>query len=432
MRFDFSNVDEVQSYVSIPPGRHPCRVTEVRPGSARDGSARWTFRLEVVGGVHHGRTAAWDSLTWSDRGVARVRHVLKGLGVPTQGVVEIEPQDLVGRRALVQIQLEERENPQTGRREMRTRVPYAGYDPIESGDSAADLDQESSESSPQPDPFGESRAELLDRAHAGPWSDGAARQTHGGTGAAPRRLALGDVQPSDSPGAGPETQELTPVEVESSHADESAASFERMLGRAYADPNARDLGLRTQLVSESSCAADPACGLGWGAVSSSEGAGADSGSSVESGLDGDGHADSGDRTDRSLDSSEVGFGWSVEPTACAPAADDPPEGDSAAGGARGSNARGSGVSVHDGAGHDGTGHDGTRPDTRRLDGSGRGNSADHGAGAEGGPTPLKRRPGRPRKHPLPADQSESSRSSPQPSAEGDKRRGRRPKDQGKA
>ena len=27
MKFDFSNVDDVQSYVSVPPGKHLCRLT---------------------------------------------------------------------------------------------------------------------------------------------------------------------------------------------------------------------------------------------------------------------------------------------------------------------------------------------------------------------------------------------------------------------
>ncbi len=128
MKFDFRGVDEVQSYVFVPADKYLCRVAEVRPGTARDGSVRWSYRLEVAEGAYFGRTAAWDSLTWSDRGVGRVKHVLQALGVDTHGVVEIEPLHLVGRRAWVQVQPEERENALTGMREVRNRVPYMGYE----------------------------------------------------------------------------------------------------------------------------------------------------------------------------------------------------------------------------------------------------------------------------------------------------------------
>ena len=131
MRFDFSSVDDVESYNNVPEGLHNCRVAEVRDGRARDGSVRWSYRLEVIDGEWVGRTAAWDSLTWSERGIYRVKKVLAALGLDTKGVVEIEPNDLVNMRARVRVEPEEREDPQTGRRQVRMRVPYLGYEAYE-------------------------------------------------------------------------------------------------------------------------------------------------------------------------------------------------------------------------------------------------------------------------------------------------------------
>lgn len=133
MRFDFSNVDDVESFVSVPAGLHDVRVAEVREGRARDGSTRWTFRLEVLDGDHAGRTAAWDSLTWSERGIYRVKKVLGALGLDVRGEVEVEPKDLIGLRVRVLVQPEEREDPLTGRRQVRMRVPYLGYEPLVDG-----------------------------------------------------------------------------------------------------------------------------------------------------------------------------------------------------------------------------------------------------------------------------------------------------------
>jgi hypothetical protein len=134
MRFDFSQVEDYESYVSVPEGTYVCRIAEVREGLARDGSVRWGFRLEVADGEYAGRTAAWDAVTWSDRGIHRVKRVLAALGLDTRGVVELQSSDLLGLSAIAVLEPEEREDPLTGRRQIRLRVPYAGYSPIEHGE----------------------------------------------------------------------------------------------------------------------------------------------------------------------------------------------------------------------------------------------------------------------------------------------------------
>jgi hypothetical protein len=131
MRFDFSSVDDVESFVSVPEGVHNCRVAEVREGRARDGSVRWSFRLEVLDGDYAGRTAAWDSVTWSERGVYRVKKIFASFGLDVRGELELDPDDLVNLQARVKVEPEEREDPVTGRRQVRMRVPYLGYAPIE-------------------------------------------------------------------------------------------------------------------------------------------------------------------------------------------------------------------------------------------------------------------------------------------------------------
>lgn len=127
MRYDFSSVEDADSFVSVPEGEYPCRVADVREGRSRDGAPRWSLRLEVTEGEWAGRTAAWDSLTWSERGIHRVKTVLTAFGLDTRGEIELEPRDLVGLQADVRFMLEEREDPLTGRRQIRLRVPYQGY-----------------------------------------------------------------------------------------------------------------------------------------------------------------------------------------------------------------------------------------------------------------------------------------------------------------
>lgn len=131
MHYDFSQVEDTQSFVSIPEGAYECRIAEVREGLSRDGSVRWSFRLEVLRGEYAGRTAGWDALTWSERGISRVKRALACFGLDVRGEIDIEPADLVGLAARVTFECEEREDPATGRRIARLRVPYAGYAPLD-------------------------------------------------------------------------------------------------------------------------------------------------------------------------------------------------------------------------------------------------------------------------------------------------------------
>ena len=131
MQVDFSLIEDVESFISVPEGTYLCRVAEVREGLTRDGSPRWALRLEVVEGEYAGRTAAWDGLIWSERALPRVKQVLARMGFDTTGRLDIEAQDVVDRQVRVQLQTEEREDPVSGRRVARLRVPYMGYERVE-------------------------------------------------------------------------------------------------------------------------------------------------------------------------------------------------------------------------------------------------------------------------------------------------------------
>lgn len=126
VKVDFSLVDETRDFATIPSGDYPCRVAEVRQGEARDGSPRWSLRLEVLEGTFAGRTAGWDSMTFSDRGLPRVKHVLSSLGLEVDGLEEVEPSQILDRHAHVAFREEEYEAAD-GTRTRSLRVPYRGW-----------------------------------------------------------------------------------------------------------------------------------------------------------------------------------------------------------------------------------------------------------------------------------------------------------------
>ena len=135
VQVDFSLVEDAESFVSVPEGRYRVRIAEVRETETKNGHLRWALRLEVCEGDFAGRTAAWDGLVWSERGLIRVKHVLNVLGFDTSGALEVQSADLLGREAEVDFFVEEWEDPQTSRRTERLAVPFLGYERPEPGDS---------------------------------------------------------------------------------------------------------------------------------------------------------------------------------------------------------------------------------------------------------------------------------------------------------
>jgi len=126
MELEFSNSDDVTDFTSVPAGTYLCEVSEVRAGITRTGEERWSFRLVVREGEYLGRQAAWDALVFSDRALPRVRRVFAALGLPAEGRVSVEPKDLEGRRAFVDVRPAEYKN-ELGEVIRRNEVPYSGY-----------------------------------------------------------------------------------------------------------------------------------------------------------------------------------------------------------------------------------------------------------------------------------------------------------------
>lgn len=119
------DVPAVTDFVTAADGDYPCRIAEVRVGVTAAGDERWALRCH---GADNG-FLVWDSLVFSNRGRARARMVLVALGaVKGQGRASVEPDDLVGLRALVTVRACEYTLP-TGERVRRLEVPYDGWRP---------------------------------------------------------------------------------------------------------------------------------------------------------------------------------------------------------------------------------------------------------------------------------------------------------------
>ena len=72
--------------------------------------------------------------------------VLQALGLPASGKVQIEPGDLEGRQALVDIRPAEYTAP-TGDTVRRNEVPYDGFHPLPLGEESSAAESSATESS---------------------------------------------------------------------------------------------------------------------------------------------------------------------------------------------------------------------------------------------------------------------------------------------
>ncbi len=129
MKIDLSQIDDIEDLRAVPAGEYHCKAVEARESDSPAGHVRWGIRWEVANGDFQGRTACWDSLHWSERGLPRVKFVLQMMGLKPDKEHELQPDDVVGREALVEVVHEEREDPVTGIRRLTNRVPFAGYAP---------------------------------------------------------------------------------------------------------------------------------------------------------------------------------------------------------------------------------------------------------------------------------------------------------------
>lgn len=127
MEIDFDGADRVSDFVTVPEGTYRCIVDEVRPSITRANAERWSFSLRVAEGQYAGKLAAWDCLIFTHRGKARARMFFAAVGLPSTGKVQVEPQDLEGRRVMATLRTVTYETAGGGAQVTRNEVPYDGY-----------------------------------------------------------------------------------------------------------------------------------------------------------------------------------------------------------------------------------------------------------------------------------------------------------------
>ncbi len=97
MRVDFRSVQESGGFEPLPPGEYRCRVR-----SAEEKANYLQIEFEVLDEAFAGRKVV-DRLFATEKALSRFRSALTALGVAADGLVEIEPRDLIGREVFLTI-----------------------------------------------------------------------------------------------------------------------------------------------------------------------------------------------------------------------------------------------------------------------------------------------------------------------------------------
>lgn len=88
-------------------GKYPATCTDVAPGTAKSGTAKYVFTFLLTGGPGEGTTKDVH-LSLGEKALWKLEKTLRALGVKGEGVVKFKRADVVGKSAI----LDMKQNPQ--------------------------------------------------------------------------------------------------------------------------------------------------------------------------------------------------------------------------------------------------------------------------------------------------------------------------------
>lgn len=122
MKIDFRGVNR-SSKELLPDGWYEAEVRTVRPKQASTGPEYWRVEFEVVAGDHSG-ARVFDSIFFTEKALPRLKVALSSLGLPHEGVVDVAPEDLIGRHACIEVASKEGAD-----QKVRNVVTFEGFRP---------------------------------------------------------------------------------------------------------------------------------------------------------------------------------------------------------------------------------------------------------------------------------------------------------------
>lgn len=149
-RINFADVPEAGEYSPVPEGRYLCSVVDIDEDTTRDNDEMWSLKFRVEFGDHKGRHF-YDNMVFSQKAMSRVKLICSRMGIDVSGDVDLQPNMIIGREVLVDVEIEEYRDKNNQVKERNT-VPFAGYHRADGdGDSAPQAPASTGRSAPPPD-----------------------------------------------------------------------------------------------------------------------------------------------------------------------------------------------------------------------------------------------------------------------------------------
>ena len=127
---DWDNVpDSEGGYEPIPEGEYLVTVRVVTEEQTRSGKDCWKLKLWITEGPYKDKTI-FDRLFFTEKALSRVKFVYSRFGLKTEGVGNIDTEDLVGRSAMVTV-LQSKFIGDNGREQTGNEVPWDGYTAVD-------------------------------------------------------------------------------------------------------------------------------------------------------------------------------------------------------------------------------------------------------------------------------------------------------------
>jgi hypothetical protein len=104
---DWDSVEDTEPATrTLPPGWYECQLQAVDVGTTQHGDEMWTCKWGVIAGVHKERHFL-DRWVWSRKGLQRIKIILKKLGLQPTGQASLEPEDIGGTYAHVEVKVQQ-------------------------------------------------------------------------------------------------------------------------------------------------------------------------------------------------------------------------------------------------------------------------------------------------------------------------------------
>ncbi len=138
---DFDTVDDVGSFSPLPEATYPCELEKVDDSrTTKAGDEMWGLKWVVLTGEYEGRYI-FDNLVFSKAGYGRVKLLCSKVGLPSEGKVNLTPEMLQGRSALVTVEINEYMDD-SGKTKINNKVTFDGYEEYEKGAPVTVRDEE--------------------------------------------------------------------------------------------------------------------------------------------------------------------------------------------------------------------------------------------------------------------------------------------------